>query len=422
MTAISARVLPGVERPVLLATPPLLLGLAAAVLAVSGHGWAAGGIAMVVAVACGVALHVDLPWGGRLTLGHAVIVAIVARVEPRWALLIALAGVVVALPSWLDHAEEGPLRTRLGGAAAVGIASVVAVVVRLGIDEVVPFSAAAGDDDQRAMIVAVLVGLAFLGVDHALRGVVARTIGERSDLRQAWPLYVTLLCVATLIDLAAPRSIWLAFVATVPLLVTRFAFQRYTSARVTYEQTTKALSLLPEVAGLTPLGHSERTAAYVEAVADAMGYEPLKVEHLANAARLHHIGDISLHEETERDGPPDPSELATVSVDILQQTGFLANLVDLVEDCQPGGPPASTQDAAVIRVCSMLDELVEASDAFDPFATLVAMHPVGHERAVAIALLSLSHRRPSLVADARASVELIHQVAAAAAAGHDHHH
>jgi hypothetical protein len=421
VTAISARVLPGVERPVLLATPPLLTGLAAAVLAAGGHGWAAAGVAMVVAVACGVALHVDLPWGGRLTLGHAVIIAIVARVEPRWALLIALAGVVVALPSWLDHAEEGPLRTRLGGAAAVGIASVAAVVVRFGIDAALPVSSVSSDDDQRAMLVAVLVGLAFLAVDHALRGVVARTIGERSDLRQAWPLYVTLLCVATLIDLAAP-SVPLAFVATVPLLVTRFAFPSYTSARVTYEQTTKALSLLPEVAGLTPLGHSERTAAYVEAVADAMGYEPLKVEHLANAARLHHIGDISLHEETERDGPPDPSDLATVSVEILQQTGFLANLVDLVEDCQPGGPPASTQEAAVIRVCSMLDELVETSDAFDPFATLVAMHPVGHERAVAIALLSLSHRRPSLVADARASVELMHQVAVKAAAGHDHHH
>lgn len=420
MTAISARVLPGVERPVFLATPPLLTALAAAVLAAGGHGWAAAGVAMVVAVACGVALHVDLPWGGRLTLGHAVIIAIAARVEPRWALAIALAGVVVALPSWLDHAEEGPVRTRLGGAGAVAIASVAAVGVRYAIDDVIGTSD--GVVDQRAMLVAVVVGVVFLAVDHALRGVVARTNGERSDLRQAWPLYVTLLCVATLIDLAAQDSIFLAFVATVPLFVTRFAFQRYTSARVTYEQTTKALSLLPEVAGLTPLGHSERTAAYVEAVAEAMGYEPLKVDHLANAARLHHIGDISLHEETERDGPPDPSDLATVSVEILQQTGFLANLVELVEDCQPGGPPASTQEAAVVRVCSMLDELVETSDAFDPFATLVAMHPVGHERAVAIALLSLSHRRPSLVADARASVELIHQVAAKAAAGHDHHH
>ena len=417
MTAI-ARMLPDVERPLFSALPTLLVAAAAAVLAAGGHGWAASGLAMVVAVAIGVALHVDLPWGGRLTLGHAVIIAIVARVEPSWAILITLAGLAVALPSWLGHAEEGPLRIRLGGAGALAVASLAAVATRHALGLLLPDSIV---DDRRAMVFAVGVGVAFLAVDHAIRGVVARSNGERSDLRQAWPLYVTLLCVATLIDLAAP-SIALAFVATVPLFVTRFSFQRYTSARVTYEQTTRALSLLPEVAGLTPLGHSERTAAYVEAVAEEMGYDAPKVAHLANAARLHHIGHISLHEEAERDGPPDPSDLASVSVEILQQTGFLANLVELVEDSQPGGPPASTQEAAVIRVCSMLDELVETSDAFDPFATLVAMHPVGHERAVSIALLSLHHRRPSLVADAQASVELIHQVAAKAGAGHDHHH
>lgn len=419
MTAAVARALSGAERPFAVAAPMALTALAAAVLTVTGHGWAAGGAAMVLAVAVGLRLHVDLPWGGRLTLGHAVIIAVAASAEPGWALLVALAGLVLALPSWLDHAEQGSFRTGLGGAAAVAVASLAAVVVRLGVDAVAP------DDlstDYRGMVGAAVVGVAFLATDHGVRGAISRSLGEREVLRQAWPLYVTLLCVATLIDLAARRSIWLAFVATVPLLVTRFSFQRYTSARVTYQQTTRALSLLPEVAGLTPLGHSERTAAYVEAVAEAMGYDPLKVDHLANAARLHHIGHISLHEEGERDAPPDPADLASVSVDILQQTGFLADLVDLVEDCQPGGPPASTQEAAVVRVCSMLDEVVEAGDEFDPFATLVAMHPVGYERTVAIALLSLHHRRPSLVDDARASVALIHQVAAKAAAGDEHDH
>ena len=371
-------------------------------------------LAAVVAVA--LALHVDLPWGGRLTLGHAIIVAIVSRAEPELAFAATLAGLALGLPAWVRHSEEGTLAARIAGATSIGIASLFAISTRAALDTYGPVPL---DRDLQPIVIASAIGVVFLTVDHAIRALIARTAGARPDLRQAWPLYVTLLSVAVLVDLASRRSLGLAVAATMPLLVTRYSFQRYTTARRTYEQTTRALSLLPEVAGLTPLGHSERTAAYVEAVGNSMGIDPDKVAHLANAARLHHIGHISLHEETERDAEPDPSVLADVSSEILQQTGFLANLVDLVRDCQPGGPPASTLDAAIVRVCSMLDEIVEAGEEFDPFAALVAMHPVGHERAAAIAVLRAGHDKPGLIADARASVELIHQVAAAAA-GHDH--
>ncbi|HVM08605.1 MAG TPA: hypothetical protein VM345_09090 [Acidimicrobiales bacterium] len=419
MATAARRVFPDASHPATLVAPLVAVGLAAVVLRQAGHEWVASGLWLTLAVAAGLALHVDLPWGGRLTLGHAILVAIVARVDPQWAVLIAVAGIVLSLPSWLDHEEEGSVGARLGGAGAVVAAVAAAIAGRLVADALLPWNL---DAEDAAMAVAAIVGVAFLGVDHAIRGVVARTTGERSDLRQAWPLYVTLLCVAVLIDLAADQGIALAFIAAVPLLVTRFAFQRYTSARITYEQTTRALSLLPEVAGLTPLGHSERTAVYVEAVADAMGYDGKRLDHLVNAARLHHIGHISLHEEAERDGPPDPADLADVSGDILQETGFLGDLVDLVQDSQPGGPPASSVEAAIIRVCSMLDELVEVDHEVDPFAALVAMHPVGHERRVAIEVLNLSHRNPGLIAQARAGVELMHQIAAKAeAAGHHDH-
>ncbi|HEX7168944.1 MAG TPA: hypothetical protein VF230_18345, partial [Acidimicrobiales bacterium] len=359
-------------RPIAGAVPIALAGAAAVVLAVADNPWTAGVVGLVVAVAAGLALHVDLPWGGRLTLGHAVLIALVARIdEPVGAIVIAGLGVVLALPSWLEHAEEGSLLVRLGGALSAFAATVAAVGSRLVLDLVLPGDL---DPDLHTMLYAGLTGVVFLAADHVARALVGRRFGERSNLRQAWPLYVTLLCVAALIDVAMRRSVGLAFVAIVPLLVTRYAFQRYTTARVTYEQTAKALSLLPEVAGLTPLGHGERTASYVEAVAPDLGFDPPRTQQLATAARLHHIGHISLHEPEERDGPPDPAELATVSGEILQETGFLADLALLVGDCQPGGPPTTTLDGAVIRVCSTLDELVELDDATDPFANLVALH------------------------------------------------
>jgi hypothetical protein len=209
----------------------------------------------------------------------------------------------------------------------------------------------------------------------------------------------------------------------VPLLVTRYSFGRFTRARQTYAQTTQALSLLPEVAGLTPLGHGERTAVYAAALADELGFDAGEVDRLATAARLHHIGHISLHEPEERQGPIDAAELGRVSAELLRETGFLSNVAELVEQVQVDGPAASL-DAAVIRVASTLDDLIgEDDDAGDPFTALLLHHRTGLDRTAAIALLRLHDERPGIVDDARAASRMLALAAGAAGAhGHDPHH
>lgn len=427
MTAVTAVTSAGTMTrrvfPVLAAVPPLVALVGAAVLASSGNKGEATAVLLAVVVAVGLALHVDLPWGGRLTLGHAVLIALIVRVDPLEAALVATAGVFMALPAWLYQEDEGPLVVRLGGAAAMLAGSIAAVLTRVVlVDDLTPSGV---DPDVLIVLHAAVVGVAFLAVDHVGRTIAGSRAGGRVDVRQAWPLYITILCVAALIDVALRRSLALALVAGVPLVVTRYTFQRYTTARRTYAQTTQALSLLPEVAGLTPLGHGERTAVYAEAVSSQLGFDADRCRRVATAARLHHIGHISLHEPEEREGPPDPAELAAVSGEILRETGFLANLADIVGDGQAGGPPTTTLDGAVVRVCSTLDDLLEddESGCVDPFAELVALYPAGHERTAAVALLALQHRRPRLVADARAAASTLTAVAAASgSAGHDHHH
>src|SRR5688572_25641177 len=125
----------GWASPVVLAAPTIVVALAGVVLAATGHMWAATGVALVVAVAGGLALHVDLPWGGRLTLGHAVLIAMVARVVPPWAsLVIAAAGVALALPSWLEHRDEGSVVARIAGALSAFVATMAALTSRLILD------------------------------------------------------------------------------------------------------------------------------------------------------------------------------------------------------------------------------------------------------------------------------------------------
>jgi hypothetical protein len=406
--------------PTLGALPQVAMAAVAAALAMRGYGDAATAALLALAVAVGLTLHVDLPWGGRLTLGHAVIIALVVRADPAAAVLIASAGILLALPVWLQQEDEGPFVVRAGGAIAVLAASLAAVGARVVVDHARPHGIG---PDVLTVLHAFFTGTVFLGVDHLGRAVAGRWAGERPDVRQAWPLYVTILCVAALVDVALRRSVALALVASVPLVVTRYTFQRYTTARRTYEQTTKALSLLPEVAGLTPLGHGERTSVYAAAVSAELGFDADRCRRVATAARVHHIGHISLHEPEERDGPPDPAELAAISGEILRETGFLANLADIVGDAQPGGAPTSTIEGAVVRVCSTLDDLLESDDTVDPFADLVALYPAGNERTAAIALLALQHRRPHLVDDARGAAAALAAIAAdSGSAEHDHTH
>jgi hypothetical protein len=261
-----------------------------------------------------------------------------------------------------------------------------------------------------------VAGAAFLAADGWF---------ERRSLQQVAPLYLTLLCAAALLAIAYRQTPVLALVAAVPLLVTKYSFGRFTDIRRTYAQTTQALSLLPEVAGLTPLGHGERTAVYAAALAGELGFDAMAIDRIATAARLHHLGHISLHEPEERTGPVDAHELRRVSGDLLRETGFLHDLAELVEFAQIGGGEAGPPlDAAVIRVCSTFDDLAEnvVGVTGDPFAAVLAAHSRGTERTAAIALLRLHDVRPDLLDVARASSRQLALVASGHGHGHDEDH
>src|SRR5436190_3635448 len=114
----------------------------------------------------------------------------------------------------------------------------------------------------------------------------------------------------------------MAGVALFPLILTRFAFDRYAAAQMAYRQTIKALSIVPEVAGVTSLGHAERCAVYADALASAIGLGSDGTERVVTAARLHHIGYVTLDDPEEATGK-DEQDLARLGGAILHETGFL---------------------------------------------------------------------------------------------------
>lgn len=372
--------------------------------------WLAAGL-VVAAVAAGYLLEVQLPWRGRMPLGHAAVIALAVLAEPLTVAVSVACGLAIASPVFLRRA---------GGAAAMqkvarlslAAAAAVAVTAVLGALPEVP-----ADRDVQTFLDVTLAGAAYLAVDFRLAS--GRVMSPA--LREVLPLHVVLVCAAALLAIAHEhyQGLVAPLIAALPLVVIRFSFERYAVARRTYEQTSQALGLLPEVAGITPLGHGTRSGVYAERLAEWMALEPQEVERVTVAARLHHIGDVSLHEPDMRGTPVDTDEVAMLSEDMLRETVFLADVAPVVAAVQRTAEPAPDQLVAIVRVASTLDDLTgdwdDVEARFDSVVVeLLARHNTAIEREAAIALIALLHKRPAMLSDGKAATAAI----ALAARGH----
>lgn len=412
MTAVVVRLRPAAGA---LTVAGVVAAGAGGALVLAGLGWTAVGVAALAAViAATLLIDVDLPRGGAVPLGHAVVLAGVERLPWGWFVAIAALGLAMAYPVARHRDGKSPAMVRIGGTGVAMAAAALAgrLVALLPLDDVAP--------DFRVLSIVAGAGVAFFLADFVVRGRLLAQPAERIGASPALPVYLTLLCAAALIGIGAGRSGWLALVAVFPLLVTRFSFRRYAQARRTYTQTVEALSLLPEVARHVPIGHGARTAFYAEALAGSMGFDEARVQRVVFAARLHHVGHISLHDPDTQVGPVDHEAVARTGEEVLRETGFLADLAELVAATQVPGR-AATAEAAVVKVCSTLDEVVtdRAAGALgDPFVTVLERHPTGPERRAAIALLHLHEQRPGLVAEAAAATAELVLVAAGRGQAH----
>ena len=189
------------------------------------------------------------------------------------------------------------------------------------------------------------------------------------------------------------------------MVLTRFAFDRFAAAQEAYRQTIKALSIVPEVAGVTPLGHGERSAVYAVALCRELGLSDESVERVATAARLHHIGYVTLDDPYEAIHASDRRVLAALGADILRQTQFLAGVGDLVESVHAEDPRLITREAAALRVAVAFDDLVsEEPDRAQGALQLLAFRQVdAYGDAAVLALRRILEEGPDLLELAVAS-------------------
>lgn len=304
----------------------------------------AGLLALGVLVGVTLTLRMQLPRGGSIPMGHAVVIAIAFQLSSAPYALVCAVALADAMAITFAL-RRGDWTGRRVGAAVLGM--VAAGLVAAAVHPHVPDRSADGWA-QAAFVAVLAIGLAHVAVDIVV---------EHRSFAVSWgtatQVYAALVCSAALLAMAQG---WLLVFAALPLLITWYSFERYSAARRTYEQTIQALGIVPELAGHVSIGHGERSAAYARALADALAVDPGRRDVLVAAARLHHVGHVAVPDCEDTKPVIEDALVASASARILRDSGFLPEIADLVDSL--AAPDPDDELVAVLRVVSAFDDLV----------------------------------------------------------------
>jgi len=323
-------------------------------------------------------ITVPAPSGSRLSLGiGAAVAASVLLHDP-----IALgASVTIALvASWLiqTRINVGARRSD-GDYLADALAMVLYALVYSYAFELIDMSA------DLTPTWTVLGAVAIAGFAwFSLRAVVAAFVGlERSDLAgrylwllalQDWAVVLSMLAAGALFGLAwEVMGLWAVAVAILPYAFAHTAFERYSSTRVTYGQTIKALAQIPEVAGLAPRGHSTRTSDVAVAIAQEMGLSPSAVTELEYAALMHDVGRITLNEPAILRAGFTDEDIARWGAQIIAEAPYLQTVSELVRlQHRPYRSPGVEFDPEI----PMTSKIIKVASAYDQAQIEQRLSPV----------------------------------------------
>jgi hypothetical protein len=330
-------------------------------------------------------ITVPAPSGSRLSLGIGAAVAASILLEDPVALGASISIALVA--SWLIQTQLGVGSARsdgdyLGDSLAMVLYS---IVYSYAIDTI---NMNLDLESTWAVLGAVAVaGLAWF----SFRAMVAAFVGlERSDLAgrylwllalEDWAVVLSMFAAGALFGLAwEVMGLWAVAVAILPYTFAHTAFERYSSTRVTYGQTIKALAQIPEVAGLAPLGHSTRTADMAVAIAQEMGLNPSHVTELEYAALMHDVGRITLNEPAILRAGFTDEDIARWGAQIIAEAPYLDNVSELVRlQHRPYRSPGVEFDpdipmtSKIIKVASAYDQ-TQIEEGLSPVESLERIH------------------------------------------------
>ena len=312
--------------------------------------------------------------GNRLSLALAVSTALPFVLSSAGAVDLGAAGAASAmglLGTWMfrtlrsDPAEEVMAAVLRHG---FGVASYLVVFAGI-VSMAGAFPAAAGNVDGVRLVAFAVAGSLWFLIETSLWAfmVFGRNRLSRRYLWllavKDWTVVLSLLTTGALFGFAwGELGFWAVVIAGIPYGFAHLAFYRSQESRRTYGQTIRALSRIPEVAGLSPKGHSDRTASIAIEVGQDLGMTPDEVTDLQYTALMHDIGRITLNEPSILKMGFTDEDIARWGAEIVAEAPYLSHVAALVrQQHQPYRRPGEERDVDL----PMSSKIIKATSAYD---------------------------------------------------------
>jgi putative nucleotidyltransferase with HDIG domain len=326
-------------------------------------------IAFAVFVAAGDLLEVPLQREGVFSLALAPALAFALLEHPHLGETAAvfIAGITVA--QMARAATRRPVRLAVVAARLLVVLSAAAAYQM--VFAATPKGWFVGDAHVSSVGLAAVL-IVVTGLDVVLQSLLAISDEERlyrrmvQDVaRETAPLLLSSVSVAALLALSYPSlGGWTLPLFMAPLAATQFSFKQIATIRQNYLQTVGALAKVPEMAGYTEAGHSNRVAVLAVGIAKEMGIGDPELHEIEYAALLHDIGRISLPDPDEASVSTSNLQLALVGAGIIEETGHLPVVARIVRDqhepYRRRGEDTNrnlSTGARIIKVASAFDDL-----------------------------------------------------------------
>ena len=163
-----------------------------------------------------------------------------------------------------------------------------------------------------------------------------RIVEPHEDLRLTLGLSVVLVASGAILALAQEALGLVALpLALVPLVVTQVAILHQARVQRAHRQSVRALSRMPEVAGLVPRGHAATVARLGVAVGQELALSSRDLVVLETAALLHDLGQVVLRRPipggaTVLAAPGDQEHLAQEGAAIVAHVGHLVSVSETI--------------------------------------------------------------------------------------------
>jgi len=317
-------------------------------------------------------MPVDLPMGGRVTIGFPIDFVVILIYGPLFAICVTFIGEILgdifnrktiwyktifnASQYALSAGVAGIVYQKLGG--VVGLVNISNYIIPAAICAISYFLI---NSSLFMIVISLAEGVPILSVwKNRIRGIIATYIALA-------PIGFVMALVYTSI------GVWGIILFFFPLFLARRSFELYTKMRKMYLETIRALAAAIDAKDPYTKGHSERVAETSVALAQDLHLSDRDIENIEYTALLHDIGKIGIDDrilskssELSNEEFKKIKEHPIIGANIIEPVDFLKNSYEAIyhhhERYNGGGYPDGLK-AKDIPLCARIIGVADAYDA-----------------------------------------------------------